>query len=109
MLEKEEQLMTWALPHPPTFGKQVLALPLQAHRLEYLDYEGPLTENRGVVTRHDWGVYREISDDLQERVIELQGQQLCGRATIEKKTSDDEHVLFRFDPHVVDSEVRIDR
>ncbi|MDG2208087.1 MAG: DNA polymerase ligase N-terminal domain-containing protein [Pirellulales bacterium] len=103
MLEKEEYLMTWALPAIPENGEQLHALPLQKHRLCYLDYEGALTENRGVVTRHDWGSYKEISDEPEQYVIELQGQRLCGRATIGKRILHDEYVLFQFNPRTNDA------
>ena len=98
MLENEEYLMTWALPAIPENGEELHALPLQDHRLCYLDYEGPLTENRGTVTRHDYGSYKEISNGPEQYVIELQGQRLCGRATIGKTISHDAYVLFQFDP-----------
>jgi hypothetical protein len=43
-------LMTWRLPRWPMEVGDV-ALPLPAHRRAYLDYEGPVSGNRGEVRR----------------------------------------------------------
>lgn len=77
MLEVGESLRTWALPRlpnawkasrtrtaashpdcPPLANKDaVSAEQLPDHRLDYLDNEGPLSGDRGQVTRIDRGTY----------------------------------------------------
>lgn len=57
MLENDGVLLTWQLPADPTATD---ALPMAAkriadHRLAYLDYEGPVSQNRGTVHRIDRG------------------------------------------------------
>jgi hypothetical protein len=51
MLEFNGQLETWALDGLPQAGQTVQAQKLSAHRTAYLDYEGPVSGDRGSVTR----------------------------------------------------------
>lgn len=55
LLEVETGLRTWRLQRPANENGPILALPLANHRKEYLDYEGPVSGNRGHVTRWDYG------------------------------------------------------
>jgi DNA polymerase Ligase (LigD) len=57
MLEAEGVLRTWRLAAPLTPGVDIPAEPIGAHRLLYLDYEGPVSGNRGFVKRWDWGTF----------------------------------------------------
>jgi hypothetical protein len=66
MLEDGGRLITWAIPELPRAGLQTAATKLPDHRLAYLDYEGPVTGDRGEVRRCDSGEYisRQWSDSL---------------------------------------------
>ncbi len=99
MLETEGGLATWSLPSEPVTGSAVSATVLKDHRLDFLDFEGPLQGNRGQVSRFDRGSYEIHNEDSNRLVVRLQGRQLNGQATIEKKnaTSSD-CVEIRFDP-----------
>jgi len=63
MLELGESLLTWSLLELPAAWQKedgagemtVAAEQLPNHRLEYLDYEGQLSSDRGAVTRHAFG------------------------------------------------------
>lgn len=58
MLESGAVLRTWRLAVPPrASGERIAAIALPDHRLAYLDYEGPVSGNRGTVTRWDAGCY----------------------------------------------------
>jgi hypothetical protein len=103
MLEDGSHLLTWALPAVPLVGEQFWALPLAEHRLEYLDYEGPLTGDRGSVTRHDWGNYKKLSDDNQQQIFMLRGQYMSSRVTIGKITKNAGEVELRIEPESCDS------
>ncbi|MDE0938478.1 MAG: hypothetical protein OSA43_00835 [Pirellulales bacterium] len=103
MLEDGSHLLTWALPAVPLVGEQFWALPLAEHRLEYLDYEGPLTGDRGRVTRHDWGNYKKLSDDNQQQIFMLRGQYMSSRVTIGKITKNAGEVELRIEPESCDS------
>ncbi len=60
MLEDGDVLRTWRLSAPPEPGVGVDAEPSFDHRLIYLDYEGPISDGRGNVKRHDKGTFEWI-------------------------------------------------
>lgn len=56
LLENEGVLLCWELASPPLQGMgQQPARRLPDHRLAYLDYEGPISNHRGQVTRISGG------------------------------------------------------
>lgn len=90
MLEAGEALRTWRLrgvPGPakgPAGGasQPIIAEPLPDHRLAYLDYEGPVSGERGRVKRFDAGAFEWVEDVEGRCVIELDGRVLLGRAEL---------------------------
>ncbi|MCH5374677.1 MAG: hypothetical protein JJ992_11935 [Planctomycetes bacterium] len=82
MLENGNVLRTWALADTPQAGDAIRADALPDHRLAYLTYEGPVSGDRGQVTRWDHGEFqwtRQAEDELR---IQLQGQRLQGEARL---------------------------
>ncbi len=66
MLETGGGLRTLRLARPPeTPGLCIDAHALPAHRLHYLDYEGPVSGGRGTVKRWDRGEYEETGDGVR--------------------------------------------
>jgi hypothetical protein len=73
MLERDGALMTWSLAELPASWRtppghssiELEAARLPDHRLAYLDYEGPVSGDRGHVKRIDRGEY-EILDQSPE-------------------------------------------
>ena len=98
MLESGDHLATWELPKPLDVGTRLDVVQLANHRLEYLDYEGPLTQQRGTVSRYEWGSYKTVLDDALQVVVVLHGQALEGRLTIGKATERGRLVPLRLDP-----------
>jgi len=86
MLEGESMLRTWALESEPAMGSSSAALELPDHRLDYLDYEGPVSGQRGSVTRFDRGTYTAIRQSDDELVIEVNGEQLRGTVTLRHRS-----------------------
>ncbi len=82
MLETGERLATWALPEEPVAGREQVAEMLPDHRREYLDYEGPVSGDRGRVWRWDSGVYQAEHQADDEWVVSLSGVKLRGRAVL---------------------------
>jgi hypothetical protein len=82
MLERGAALRTWRLPQPPTAGVVLDATPLGEHRLAYLDYEGPLSGDRGTVSRWDHGTYDAVEDSGHHVVLRLCGHKVQGTATL---------------------------
>jgi hypothetical protein len=88
MLETQEALATWALDQPPDSAPQVAAKALPDHRKAYLDYEGPVSGDRGSVTRWDRGTYQLRRHDLDEIAIVLSGETLLGEVTLRRSPDD---------------------
>jgi hypothetical protein len=95
MLEVGAALRTWRLASTPLIstplpsgergrgeGIAIAATPLGDHRLAYLDYEGPLSGNRGSVVRWDAGDYEVIEMNDQRVVVRLRGRRTAGTATL---------------------------
>jgi hypothetical protein len=84
MLEAGSVLRTWRLAKAPEIkGESIEACPLADHRVFYLNYEGPLSDQRGNVRRWDSGEYEAVSEvEGQEINIRLEGQRLHGMATL---------------------------
>lgn len=80
LLENEATLLTWRLsawPLAPVGGlgvSSVIAERIDNHRSIYLDYEGPVSQNRGSVRRIDTGTFVEIESTASRLVVLLDGQ-----------------------------------
>jgi hypothetical protein len=96
MLEAGPSLATWAIAEPPDAEGPVAARWLADHRLDYLDYEGPISRGRGKVTRWDHGEYEEQSRSDEQRVVSLSGERLRGTATLTQSLEDPKGWLFLF-------------
>jgi hypothetical protein len=83
MLEQGTSLRTWRLSAEPNSGGAISAEPLPDHRLEYLDYEGPLSGDRGEVTQWDRGEYELIEESQSKLSLQLHGEKLNGRTTLQ--------------------------
>ncbi|MFO0805318.1 MAG: DNA polymerase ligase N-terminal domain-containing protein [Gemmataceae bacterium] len=92
LLEAGGVLRAWRLLAEPGPGRTVPAEPNFDHRLAYLEYEGPLTGDRGRVKRWDAGEFEWLDNtsppqsrgrgEEQRLVILLNGSALSGRFEI---------------------------
>jgi hypothetical protein len=82
LLEAGEVLRAWRLLAKPTAGVEVPAEPNFPHRRLYLDYEGPLSGDRGSVRRWGAGVFEWVEDVAGRVVVDLCGGKLTGRAEL---------------------------
>ncbi|HEY3966148.1 MAG TPA: DNA polymerase ligase N-terminal domain-containing protein [Planctomycetaceae bacterium] len=87
MLEKEAGLRTWRLPHAPGGMGVMTAEPLAEHRLVYLDYEGPVSGDRGTVHAFDRGEYIVVEESGDSFVVQLSGAKLMGQASIRRQSA----------------------
>src|SRR5579859_1205058 len=78
MVQGKDALRTWRLEAPPWPGHVVSAIGLGDHRLDYLDYEGPVSKNRGIVKRWDGGEYVGLLDKDDKIAIAIRGDRLAG-------------------------------
>jgi hypothetical protein len=82
MLEAGAVLRTWRLASPPEPGRSIAATAIGDHRLLYLDYEGPLSGNRGTVKRWDAGEFTWLTDAEGRVSVRLGGTRCCGTAML---------------------------
>lgn len=87
MLEAGEVLRTWRLSARPEAGREVAAEPVADHRPFYLDYEGPVSGDRGMVKRWDWGTFVWRSDQPASITVDLEGQRLHGTIQLQQRES----------------------
>lgn len=82
LLEEESSARTWRLLRKPCLGEPIAAERLPDHRLMYLDYEGPVSGERGNVKRFLAGTYEPISDQPDFLAIGLKDNSLAESAAI---------------------------
>jgi hypothetical protein len=99
MFEQGSALRTWAIDTDPFAADEADARALADHRTMYLDYEGPVSGDRGTVTRWDAGDYILLRDAEDQWVATLAGTHLRGQMTIERDAGGHSwRVSFAADP-----------
>ena len=101
MLEHDGKLRTWRLASSPDAGGPIDAEVLADHRMAYLDFEGPVSGDRGRVTRWDCGKYETVESSPTRIIVRLEAERLCGEATLEQPEGLGAW-MFRFDPRRAD-------
>lgn len=89
LLQWGQSLKSWRLVIIPRVGEAQSASKIPDHRLNYLDYEGPVSGNRGHVQRVDGGEleWLHAEEDRVEAVVS--GNLLRGRLLLERFDGDD--------------------
>lgn len=100
MLEEGDVLKTWRLPQPPEIDPasdesslDLTAEALPDHRLVYLEYEGPVSGDRGQVSRWDRGTFTLLERSEDQLVALLTGEELAGRLTLKKTEQENQWSL----------------
>jgi hypothetical protein len=88
MLEADGVLQTWALEKPLSMDQTVAAEQLADHRIDYLQYEGLVSNNRGEVTRWDAGDYTIVDRSNEQLVVSLTGHRCAGIVTLSRDADD---------------------
>jgi hypothetical protein len=85
MFEVDGYLRTWSIDRELTPDVELDAEELADHRIAYLDYEGPVSHDRGTVSRYDSGNYdlREHGADVW--LAEMRGQRLGGQISLRRR------------------------
>jgi hypothetical protein len=96
MLESHGVLRAWALAQPPEIGPAIIGQALPDHRIEYLEYEGPVSGNRGHVGQWDRGDYSLAEQSRDRLVVQLRGRQLTCQVTIERDRENADGWRFLF-------------
>ncbi len=77
-LEQNGVLRAWRLPAEYQPGEVCEALERHDHRLMYLNYVGPVSGDRGTVSRWDAGELEWLKDTEQRIEVRLSGDKLSG-------------------------------
>ena len=98
-LEMDGVLKSWAVPkEPPTRpGLRRLAVQVEDHQLDYIDFEGIIPEGEygaGTVKIWDRGTYTLESVKLDKLVFELSGRKMKGRYVLLHFTKKPENWLL---------------
>jgi len=108
-LEMDGVLKSWAVPKtPPTKpGLRRLAVAVEDHDLDYIDFEGTIPEGEygaGSVVIWDKGTYQVESIKPDKLVFELHGDKMRGRYTLVHFTDKAENwLLFKTKSEVKES------
>ena len=73
LLEAGAVAWTWRLLDEPGPDREIRAERIGDHRLLYLDFEGPVSGDRGRVARWDVGTYRVTDESESEITVALAG------------------------------------
>jgi hypothetical protein len=84
LLQSGDVLKTWALPQLPARDVPLDCDALPDHRPHYLDYEGPVSGDRGTVARWDSGPYQIEVWAEDAIVVQLGGEKLAGRIELRR-------------------------
>lgn len=79
LFEDGESARTWSVENQIESGIDQVAIELPRHRLHYFEYEGPLSNDRGSVSRRDQGNYQLLRATDDQFQIEIDGKQLQGK------------------------------
>lgn len=83
LVENGETLLAWRLLEEPDSMNPFAVEPLPDHRTLYLDYEGPVSRNRGNVAQWDTGICEMTESPEFGFTFELEGKRLKGRLRLE--------------------------
>jgi hypothetical protein len=95
-LEAGSVLRSWRLPISFPRCEPFAIEPIGDHRLLYLDYEGPVSNQRGTVVNVDRGTFEWIRDDSHQLILVLRGAIYSGRLVI--STDRHDQWVARLDP-----------
>jgi len=88
MIECDGELLTWALDECPKLNSRVSAIKLANHRIDYLEYEGPVSGGRGEVQRVESGSCTILHRDASRVSVHLRGETLHCVVNISRETND---------------------
>lgn len=94
LLERDGVLKGWRLPAEYTSGEPAAAEAIVDHRLAYLDYEGPVSGDRGRVVRRDAGELDWLTIDPDRVTVRVGGTVLSGVFELVRVTDE----RWRFGP-----------
>ena len=95
LLEHGDHALCWRLLRQPCCNEPIAAEPQPPHRLLYLDYAGPVSNDRGTVKRIDHGTFQIIATE-PVFVIHLDGLTWADQASLHDVG--EQRAFWRFRP-----------
>jgi hypothetical protein len=89
MLETGNVLRSWRLEKPPLDQELIIATAIGDHRIAYLDYEGPVSNNRGTVKRWDSGNFEGDALGNEQVYVQVKGSKLQGRLKLKHRSGNE--------------------
>lgn len=90
MIQHGDALATWKCAAPPEQGGPLACERIGDHRLAYLTYEGPISGDRGSVTRHDAGTCDVIAWEAARVEVVFRGTRLVGTVVFTRRAAGDQ-------------------
>ncbi len=99
MIDSGDALATWRVDQPPEIAliRPVPCVRIADHRKVYLDYEGPVSGDRGRVTRYDRGQCRLVLMAKDRWIVRLEGERLSGAFQLLREVHTDQWSLSRLE------------
>jgi len=98
-LEMDNVLKSWAVPKgiPEKFGIRHLAIAVDDHPIDYINFEGEILEGygKGIVKIFDKGEYELIKKTEHSIMFELKGEKLKGKYKLLKYKEPNQYLLFK--------------
>lgn len=88
LLEQGDILRAWRLLREPDSGGDIPAEALPDHRRIYLEYEGPVSGDRGTVTQWDAGTFEPLFESADCLQVRLDGRNLQAIVELEADASE---------------------
>jgi hypothetical protein len=93
MIQDGDHLLTWRVPSQPRAGQEQVVQQIAAHRLEFLDFTGELTEQRGRVEQVARGMLEPTRWENDSISGTLRGSSSCFEITLERGSAPDQWTL----------------
>ena len=89
-LELDGVAKSWAVPKEPSLDEKRLAIPVDDHDVEYMDFEGEIKEGygKGTVKIWDKGYWEPLEIGEKKIVAMIYGEKLKGKFTLIKFKED---------------------
>jgi bifunctional non-homologous end joining protein LigD len=102
-LERDGALVSWAIPNgiPETPKENRLAVHVEDHPLDYIDFEGEIPEGNygaGTVRIWDTGTYECEKWEPKKVMVTFHGERLQGRYALFQTRSEKDWMIHRMDP-----------
>ncbi|MCA9040908.1 MAG: hypothetical protein KDA65_11220 [Planctomycetaceae bacterium] len=87
LVENDESLLSWRLREEPEKGRKIACEPLPDHRRLYLDYEGPVSGDRGTVLQWTTGTCDLQREGESLYRLQVESPRLQGKMILQEEAN----------------------